>query len=204
MALVLHIHPQNPQMRHIKRVFEALRDGAVVVYPTDTIYGLGCSIYAKDAIERIYRVKQQDPSKPLSFVIPDLKEISTYAQVSKYAYRALRHHLPGPYTFILPASREVPKKLWSKRKTVGIRVPDNRTCLMIVQELGHPIVSTSVTDAEGNILNNPEDIEKHFGKLVDIIIDGGTLGVTPSSVIDLTEDTPVVVRQGAGDVSWFL
>lgn len=204
MALILHIHPQNPQQRHVTRVVEALKNGAVVVYPTDTVYGLGCSIYAKDAIERIHRIKRQDPSKPFSFVIPDLKEISTYAQVSKYAYRALRHHLPGPYTFILPASREVPKKLWSKRKTVGIRVPNNKTCLMIVQELGHPVVSTSVTDIEGNVLNNPEDIEKHLGKLVDIIVNGGRLGGTPSSVIDLTEDTPVVVREGSGDVSWFM
>jgi tRNA threonylcarbamoyl adenosine modification protein (Sua5/YciO/YrdC/YwlC family) len=203
MSLILHIHPKDPQRRHITKVVETLQNGGIVVYPTDTIYGLGCSIYAKAAIQRIYRIKRQDLTKPMSFVIADLKNINSYARVSKYAYRALRHHLPGPYTFLLPASREVPKKLWSKRKTVGIRVPDNKICRMIVQELGHPVVSTSVTDPNGNILNNPDDIQEYFGKVVDTIVDGGALGTVPSSIIDLTEDIPEIVREGAGDVSWF-
>jgi tRNA threonylcarbamoyl adenosine modification protein (Sua5/YciO/YrdC/YwlC family) len=203
MAAVLRINPQNPQLRLIRRVIETLNDGGVIVYPTDTVYGFGCSIYAKGALERIFAIKRQDLTKPLSFICSDLKNIATYAQVSTPVFRALKHHLPGPYTFILSAAREVPKKLWSKRKTVGIRVPNHRIPLLIVRELGHPIISTSITDGDGNYINNPDVIEEKYGKLVDLIIDGGAQTSGPSSVIDMTGDAPVIVREGSGDLSWF-
>jgi len=202
-ARVFRIHPDNPQLRLIRQAVEVLRNGGVIVYPTDTIYGIGCSIFEKEAIERIYRIKHLDPTKPLSFICYDLSDISTYARVSNYAYRAMKRHLPGPYTFILPAAREVPKRLWNKRRAVGIRVPDNEIARLLVRELGAPIVSTSITDEEGFIISDPETIVQRLGDKVDAILDAGPLVGDPSTVVDLTEDMPQVLREGAGDVSWF-
>ncbi len=202
MAEVLHVHPVNPQMRFIKKAVEIFRNGGIVIYPTDTVYGLGCDIFQKNAIERIYQIKPGLDDKPLSFICADLKDIATYAKVTTQVYRFLKYAFPGPYTFILPAAREVPKKLWSKRKAVGIRVPDNVIAQTLARELGHPIVSTSVTDENGEILNDEESIVKHYGKKVDLILYSGPLGMTPSTIIDFSGEEPEIVREGAGEIDF--
>jgi tRNA threonylcarbamoyl adenosine modification protein (Sua5/YciO/YrdC/YwlC family) len=202
MAEVLRIHSKNPQMRFINKAIEILRNGGVIIYPTDTVYGLGCDIFQKKAIERIYQIKPSLKDKPLSFICADLKDIAQYAKVSTQVYRFLRYAFPGPYTFILPAAREVPKKLWSKRKTVGIRVPDNLIAQILSKELGHPIVSTSVTDENGDILNDEESIVKYYGKLVDLILYSGPLSTLPSTIIDFSGEEPEIVRQGAGEIDF--
>ena len=199
---VLHIHPKNPQMRFINRAVEVLKEGGLIIYPTDTVYGLGCDIFQKKAIEKIYQIKPNLDNKPLSFICADLKDISKYAKVSTQVYRLLKYAFPGPYTFILPAAREVPKKLWSKRKTVGIRVPDNLIAQSLARELGHPIVSTSITNDNGEILNDEESIVKYYRKKVDLILYAGPLRLTPSTIIDFSTEEPEIVRVGAGDVSF--
>lgn len=204
--MFLKVHTENPQGRHITHAVEILRNDGIIIYPTDTVYGIGCSIYSKIAIEQIYQIKNQNPSKPFSFVCSDLSHISEYAVVSNPAYRVMKHLIPGPFTFILPASRlkQLPKSLISKRKTVGIRVPNNKIALAIVKELGHPILSASVTDDAGFVINNPEIIRQEFENRVDLIIDGGINISEPSTVLDFTEEPPVVVREGAGDVTELL
>lgn len=201
--MYLTVHPENPQGRHIARAVEILHEAGVIIYPTDTVYGIGCSVFNKNAIERIYRIKQQDRHKPFSFICSDLSHISEYAKVSNPAFRLMKHLIPGPYTFVLPASRlkQLPKSMISKRKTVGIRVPNNAICLAIVRELGHPILSASVTDEHGEVMNNPELIKDLFESKVDLILDGGVVLSEPSTVLDLTDEQPVIVREGAGDVS---
>lgn len=197
------LHPITPQKRFITKAAEALEAGELVIFPTDTYYGIGCSIYAKGALEKLWMVKNESRDKLFSFIVPDLKEISTYARVSDYAYRNMKKLLPGPYTFILPAAREVPKRLWSKRKTVGIRVPDHAIAIELARELGHPIVSTSTTNRKGEILSKPDEIEAVLGFAVDVMLSAGYVANKPSSVIDLSTDEPIIVRRGAGDVSIF-
>jgi tRNA threonylcarbamoyl adenosine modification protein (Sua5/YciO/YrdC/YwlC family) len=201
--MIVKIHPENPEPRFIRKAAEIMAAGGIVIYPTDTVYGLGCSVENKNAIERIYLIKRQRTDKPFSFVCSDLTHISEYARVSNLAFKTMKHLIPGPYTFILPAGRmkALPKILVSKRKSVGIRVPDSRVAIDLVKALGHPILSTSVTTDDGEILNDPSMIGDHFNNIVDMIIDGGILTSDPSTILDLTEDTPVVVRQGAGEVS---
>ena len=198
------LHPINPQIRYINKAVEVLKNGGVIIYPTDTVYGLGCDIYNKEALEKIFTIKNDSQNKLLSFVCADLKDISKYAKISDYAYRMMKHLLPGPYTFILPAAREVPKRLWSKRKTVGIRVPNNQIALTLVKELGNPIISTSTTKRLGEILSDPEEIKLIFGNQVDLMLSMGNSGTTPSSVIDLSDEQPEVIREGIGDVSLFV
>lgn len=197
------LHPISPQMRYIQKAVEILKKGGIIIYPTDTVYGIGCDIFNKDALERLFLIKNDINTKLLSFICGDLKDIANYAKVSDYAYRTMKRLLPGPYTFILPAAKEVPKKLWSKRKTVGIRVPDNAVILTVVAELGHPIISSSVTNRAGDIVSGPLEIRTIFSSQVDLMLSVGHLGNKPSSVIDLSDDTPQVVRVGAGDVSLF-
>jgi len=199
----ISIHPVNPEPRQIRKAGEILRSGGIVIYPTDTVYGLGCNIEDKNAIERIYLIKGQRLNKPFSFVCSDLTHISEYANVSNMAFKTMKRMIPGAYTFILPAARmqRLPKILISRRKTVGIRVPASPVTHAIIKELGHPILSTSVTIESGELLNDPDLIVEHFNNVVDMIIDAGVLRSEPSSVIDLTGDSPVVVRQGAGDTS---
>jgi len=200
--VLLSVHPVNPQGRHISRAVDVLRSGGVVIYPTDTIYGIGCSIFQAAAIERVYRIKRQDRKKPFSFICSDLAHISEYARVDNPAFRLMKGLIPGPYTFILPAGRmkQIPKSMISKRKTVGIRVPDNAVCQALVRELGHPVLSAGVTDAEGGVLNDPADIVGAYGNAVDLILDSGNGMLDPSTILDLTDDAPVVVREGKGDV----
>lgn len=198
------LHPDNPQLRYINKAVEILRNGGVIIYPTDTVYGIGCDIFNKDALERIFAIKNDNNSKLFSFICSDLKDISRYAKVSDYAYRMMKHLLPGPYTFILPAAKLVPKKLWSKRKTVGIRVPSHAVTLRLVMELGHPIISTSTTNRKGAILVDPFEIKNIFNPLVDLMLASGSISGQPSSVIDLSLDGPEIIREGAGDVSMFV
>ena len=198
--MLLTIHPDNPNPRHIKTVIECLMDGGVIIYPTDTIYGLGCDIFQPKAIERIARIKNVDPNKAqLSFVVYDLSDLSKYTKsISTPLYRMLKTHLPGPYTFILPASKEVPKLLHSKKNTIGLRVPNNLIARTIVQELGHPLLSASLPGDMVEEYTDPELMYENFHKLVDIVIDGGIGGMVPSTIVDCTQDTYEVIREGAG------
>jgi tRNA threonylcarbamoyl adenosine modification protein (Sua5/YciO/YrdC/YwlC family) len=198
--MFLPIHPQNPQQRNINTAVEVLKKGGVIIYPTDTIYGLGCDIFEQKAIQRICRIKNINPAKAqLSFVCYDLSDMSKYIKpIPTATYRLLRHHLPGPYTFILQASKEVPRVLKSKKDTVGLRIPDNLIALSIVKELGHPILSVSLPGERVEDYTDPELIYENFSKQVDLVIDGGIGGIQPSTIIDCTGDEPVVTRQGMG------
>ncbi|HLB00368.1 MAG TPA: L-threonylcarbamoyladenylate synthase [Bacteroidota bacterium] len=202
--MVLSVHPVNPQGRHIGRAVEILRAGGVVIYPTDTVYGIGCSIFQSAAIERVYRIKRRDRSKPFSFICSDLAHISEYARVDNPAFRLMKRLIPGPYTFILPAGRmkQIPKSMISRRKTVGIRVPDNTVCAALVTELGHPVLSAGVTDEGGAVINDPSEIADRYGKLVDLMLESGNGMLEVSTIIDLTEDAPVVIRKGKGDIGF--
>jgi tRNA threonylcarbamoyl adenosine modification protein (Sua5/YciO/YrdC/YwlC family) len=198
--MLIHIHPDNPQPRLIKQVADILNKGGIIIYPTDTIYGLGCDIFQHKAIERICRIKNVEPQKAqLSFVCYDLSDLSKYAkQLPTPVYRTLKQYLPGPYTFILEASREVPKILKTKKDTIGLRIPDNKIARCIVQELGHPILSASLPGEFVEEYTDPETIKENFNKQVDLIIDGGIGGTEPSTVIDFTSGQPEVIREGAG------
>jgi tRNA threonylcarbamoyl adenosine modification protein (Sua5/YciO/YrdC/YwlC family) len=202
--MILSVHLDTPEPRAIRRAAEVLSGGGIIIYPTDTVYGLGCSVADKNAVERIYLVKHQRADKPFSFVCSDLTHISEYAHLSNAAFKIMKRLIPGPYTFVLPAGRmkQLPRILLSRRKTVGIRVPDSPVAMALVKELGHPILSTSVTLDDAQPLNDPELIRDHFHNAVDLILDGGVLVSEPSTVLDLTSDDPVVLRKGAGDVSW--
>jgi tRNA threonylcarbamoyl adenosine modification protein (Sua5/YciO/YrdC/YwlC family) len=199
--MLLHIHPVDPQPRQIKTVVECLQSGGIIIYPTDTIYGLGCDIFQHKAIERIARIKNINPDKAnFSFVCYDLSHLSTYTKsISTSLYRVLKNHLPGPYTFILPSSKEVPKILKSKKNTVGIRVPDNIIARTIVKELGHPILSTTLPGQMVEEYTDPELMEANFNKLVDIVINGGIGGIIPSTIIDCTGNEPSLTRKGLGN-----
>ena len=199
---MIEINPQNPQQKLISKVVQILKSGGVVAYPTDTIYGIGCDIFNKRAMEKIYRIKGRDKKKPMSFVCSDLSHISQFAKVSNYAYRIMKRLLPGPYTFVLEASSAVPRIVSTKRKTVGIRIPDSEIALSIVRDLGNPIISTSANMSGENIISDPFQIEDLFGSQLDAVIDGGNLSGDPSTVIDLSGDAPEVLRMGAGDTSW--
>jgi tRNA threonylcarbamoyl adenosine modification protein (Sua5/YciO/YrdC/YwlC family) len=199
--MLLELHPDNPQPRNIRSIVKCLLDGGIIIYPTDTIYGLGCNIFNHKAIERICRIKQVEPSKAqLSFICYDLSDMSNYTRsISTPLYRLLKGHLPGPYTFILPASKQVPKILKSRKDTIGLRVPDNTIARAIIKELGHPILSASLPGELVEEYTDPAIIEENFKNLVDIVVDGGTGGTIPSTIVDCTSDEPVVIRKGLGD-----
>lgn len=194
------MNPEHPQPRKIRQVAEQLEDGAVIAYPTDTVYGFGCDLTNRKAIDRIYRLKNMSPKQLLSFVCPDLSEIARYAQVGDAAYRILRRILPGPYTVVLEATREVPKKLLQKRKTVGIRVPDCPITLDLVRTFGRPIISSSVVDGDGEPMQDAVDIRDRYSRQLDAILDGGFIMAEPSTVISLVDDEFEVIRQGKGSV----
>lgn len=196
--MIISINPQNPQLRLINRVSEILDRGGIIAYPTDTFYGIGCDLYNKKGIRQIYQLKNRPLKQPFSIICDGLKEISRYAKVSDYAYKTMKRLLPGPYTFILDGTKLVPKIMLTKRKTVGIRVPDNNICLEIVRALGRPIISTSAE------LDEPHAIKKAYSSNLEIVIDGGVMIPNPSSVISLIGDVPEVIREGKGDVSSFL
>jgi tRNA threonylcarbamoyl adenosine modification protein (Sua5/YciO/YrdC/YwlC family) len=199
-AIFYAMNAENPQPRKIRQVADQLEDGGVIAYPTDTVYGFGCDLTNRRAIERIYRLKNMSPKQLLSFVCPDLSEIARYARVGDTAYRILRRILPGPYTVVLEATREVPKKLLLQRKTVGIRVPDCPIALDLVRALGRPIISSSVVDGDGEPMEDPVDIRDRYSRQLDAILDGGFLMAEPSTVISLVEDQFEVIREGKGSV----
>jgi len=203
MAETLNIDPEHLRGRHIERAVEILRRGGVIIYPTDTIYGLGCDITCKEAVEKIRLIKGRDDKKPMSFVCADLANVSQYARVSNYAYRILKRYLPGPYTFVLPATRETPRMLQSKQKTVGLRVPDHPVPLAVIKELGNPIISTSANRSSEEVLTDPSQLEEVLGSQVDLILECGQLPILPSSVISLVGDKAEILRRGQGDLSYF-
>jgi len=194
--MLVSINPDNPQKRFIDRVVQKLEDGGVIIYPTDTFYGIGCDLFNKKAIQKIYQIKRRPLKKPFSFVCSDLKNISLYAQVSNFAYRIMKRALPGPYTFILEGTKLVPKLMLTNRRSVGIRVPENKICLGIVKGLGRPIVSTSVQLAEPSLIHDT------YSPLLDLVIDGGVISYEPSTVVSLIDDNLEVIRKGKGDVNF--
>ena len=194
--MLLAINADNPQKRLINKVVEVLDQGRLIIYPTDTFYGIGCDLFNKRSITRIYQLKKRPLTKPFSFVCADLKDISLYAKVSNNAYRIMKRSLPGPYTFILEGTRLVPKLMLASRRTVGIRVPNNKICSSIVKGLGRPIISTSVT------LADPSEIHDTYASFVGIVIDGGVISYEPSTVISLVDDNPEVIREGKGEIDF--
>jgi tRNA threonylcarbamoyl adenosine modification protein (Sua5/YciO/YrdC/YwlC family) len=202
--MILEVNAKHPEPRKIKQIVETLTSGGIIVYPTDTYYGIGCDLFNKAAIEKIYQLKRRSPSQPFSIICSDLKNISEYAQVTNYAYKTMKRLLPGPYTFILEGSRLVPKIMLTRRQTVGIRVPNHPLCLAIVEELGHPVINTSASNPETNeILSSPQEIKDKLGHALDLIIDGGSVAGKPSSVISLIDDTPEILREGLGEITIF-
>jgi tRNA threonylcarbamoyl adenosine modification protein (Sua5/YciO/YrdC/YwlC family) len=199
--MLLHLHPENPQPRNIRMITECLMDGGIIIYPTDTIYGLGCSIFQQKAIQRVCLIKNIDPKKAqLSFICNDLSDLSSYTKsLSTPLYRMLKTYLPGPYTFILPASKQVPKLLKSKKDTVGLRIPDNKIACHIIRELTHPVLSTSLPGEMVEEYTDPELIHEKFKNQVDMVVDGGIGGMIPSTIVDCTTEPPVLIRKGLGE-----
>ncbi len=198
--MLITVHPKDPQQRLINQIADCLRSGGVIIYPTDTVYGLGCDIFQPKAVERICRIKGIDPTKAnLSFICSDLSDLSKYARaISTPQYRLIKNHIPGPFTFILPASKEVPKILKSKKDTIGLRVPDHNITHAIAAALGNPILSSSLPGDMVEEYTDPELIHDKFHKLVDIVVDGGIGGLEYSTIVDMTDEEPEVIRQGAG------
>jgi len=203
--MIISIHSENPQQRLIKQVVDELKKGAIICYPTDTGYGVGCDLFHQKAVKQLYQLKKRPANKPFSILCSDLKDISQYAHVSNTAYRLLKRNLPGAYTFVLPGTKLVPKTMITKQKTVGIRVPENNICCEIVLALGNPLINTSITSDDDDLPQPAEayEIDQLLGNRVDIIVDGGPIYPNPSSIIDLTGETPEVLRIGKGDVTPF-
>lgn len=197
-APILEVDPIHPSPRHVERAVELLGRGGVIAYPTDTYYGLGCDLFSKKAIEKLYALKDRNRKKPLSFLVPDLSDVAKYALVSNFAYRTMKSLTPGPFTFILPATRQVPEMMQTKQKQVGIRVPDAPLARALAAGLGHPLVTTSATNREGEPLIDPKDIKELLGHGLDLILDGGVLPAEPSTVLSLIGDELEVLREGKG------
>ncbi len=201
-SMLLAINTQHPDPRKVRRAVEVLNDGGVIAYPTDTVYGLGCDLTNKHAIERLYAIKRMERAHPLAFVCPDLADIARYAIVDNQVYRVLRRFLPGPYTFVLAATREVPKLVQMRRKTVGIRVPACEATRALARELGRPIISSTAARPGEAPLVDPHEIDATFRGLA-LVLDAGAGGMIPTTVIDLTTSPPTIVREGAGSVEEF-
>lgn len=203
MAKLIEIHPQDPQPRRIAAIVETIRDGGLIAYPTDSSYAFGCHIGDKRAMDRIHRIRRTDRRHNFTLVCKDLSEISTYARVENWAYRMVRSMTPGPYTFILPATREVPKRLQNpKRRTIGIRVPDHPFVHAVLEALGEPIMSSTLSlPGDDRPLTDPVEIDERIGHQIDLIVDAGPAGIEPTSVIDLSSGEVEVLRVGRGDVS---
>lgn len=205
MSQFFYIHPENPQSRLINQAVEIIRKGGVIIYPTDSGYALGCGIGEKAAMERIVKIRQLPENHNFTLVCSDLSELSTYAMVDNQAYRLMKNNVPNPYTFILPATKDVPRRLQTKRKTIGIRVPDNAIALALIAALGEPLLSCSLMlPGEEITQSDPEGIRNILERQVDLIIHGGYLGVEPTTVIDLTNDSPEIIREGSGSLTPFI
>jgi tRNA threonylcarbamoyl adenosine modification protein (Sua5/YciO/YrdC/YwlC family) len=200
--MLLEINPKHPEPRKIRRAVDALQSGEVIAYPSDTVYGLGCDLFNKKAVDRLYQIKGMDRSQKLAFVCPSVGDVARYALIHDSAYRILKRYLPGPYTFLLQATREVPKIVMTPRKTVGVKIPDHPVVLALTRELGRPIISSTAARHGQDPNPDPREIDLEFSGLA-LVLDSGPGGIVPTSVIDLTGDRPVVVRAGAGDVSAF-
>ncbi|AGQ39414.1 TPA: threonylcarbamoyl-AMP synthase [Mannheimia haemolytica] len=204
MTQFFYIHPDNPQQRLINQAVEIIRNGGVIVYPTDSGYALGCAMGDKHAMDRIVAIRKLPENHNFTLVCSDLSELSIYALVNNQAYRLIKNNTPNPYTFILPATKELPRRLMTKRKTVGIRVPDNAIALALISALGEPILSCSLMLPETEMTeSDPDEIRDHLQNRVDLIIHGGYLGQQPTTVVDLTDDVPVIIREGSGDPTPF-
>lgn len=201
--MLLEINTEHPEPRKVRRAVEALLAGEVIGYPTDTVYGLGCDISSKKAIDRLYQIKPMDRAHPLAFICPDLSEIARYAAVDNQIYRVLRRFLPGPYCFILEATKEVPRILQTKRKTIGIRVPNHAVITAVVRELGRPVISTTAQRPGNDPHVDAHEIDDDF-KGLGLVIDSGAGGLVPTTVVDLTVSPPVIIREGAGPVDDFV
>ena len=202
--MLISINQDNPQPRHIRQIAEKIRNGAVICYPTDTVYGIGCDIFNQKAIKKIFQIKKRAKHKPFSFMCSSLKNVNDYGHVSNMAYRIMKKALPGPFTFVLSASKLVPKIMITKQKTVGIRVPDNNICLALIEELGNPILTTSaILDKEGAPLSEAYEFDELLGNMIDLVIDGGMVFPDPSTIVSFTGDEPEILRQGKGDASQF-
>ncbi len=206
MARLIEINPYNPQPRLIAQVVDLLKKGGVIAYPTDTMYGIGCDIFNQKAVKRVHRLKKRPRTKPFSFMCSCLKNISEYGHVSNTAYRLMKKNLPGPYTFVLPGTKLVPRIMRTGQKTVGIRVPDHPICLAMIEGLGNPVLNTSATDPDrpDHMILDGRDVAELFGPHLDLIIDGGEVYPDPSTVVSLLGDRPEILRQGRGDPSVFL
>lgn len=205
MVPLVKIHPDNPQARLINQAAALLRGGGVIVYPTDTAYGLGCTLSNRKGVDRIIQIRQLSANHRFSILCPDLAEIAHYARVDNATYRLLRRFLPGPYTFVLEATRDVPKNILPRRKTIGLRIPGHPICLALLQAVGEPLLSATVRlPQDETVLNDPEEIHKRLASQVDMVIDSGILLSEPSTVVDLTGDAPVILRSGAGDPNVFM
>jgi len=202
--MLISINPDNPQQRSIRQIADKLRSGAVICYPTDTVYGIGCDIFNQKAIKKIFQIKKRPIHKPFSFMCSSLKNVSDYGHVSNMAYRIMRKALPGPFTFVLQATKIVPKIMITKQKTVGIRVPRNNICLALIEALGNPILTTSaILDDEGGPLSEAYEFDELLGNMVDLVIDGGMVYPDPSTIVDFSGDEPEILRLGQGDISQF-
>ena len=202
--MLISINPDNPQPRSIRQIADRLRSGAVICYPTDTVYGIGCDIFNQKAIKKIFQIKKRPLHKPFSFMCSSLKNVSNYGHVSNVAYRIMKKVLPGPFTFVLPAAKIVPRIMITKQKTVGIRVPDNNICLNLIEALGNPILTTSaILDKEGIPFSEAYQFEDLLGNMVDLVIDGGMVYPDPSTIVAFIGDEPEVLRHGKGDISQF-
>lgn len=204
MSQFFYIHPDNPQARLINQAVEIIKNGGVIIYPTDSGYALGCAIGEKHAMDRIVAIRKLPENHNFTLVCSDLSELSTYALVTNQSYRLIKNNTPNPYTFILPATKDVPRRLMTKRKTIGIRVPDNAIALALIAALGEPILSCSLMLPDTEITeSDPDEIREHLEHRVDFIIHGGYLGQEPTTVIDLTEESPRIIREGSGDITPF-
>ena len=201
--MLLSINPKNPQPRLVQQVVELLENDGVIIYPTDTVYGLGCSIYSKKAMKRLHLIKKMDPKKPLTLICSNQTQIQEYTQgIETPIFKLLRKHLPGPYTFVFRASKIVPKMMLTPRSTVGFRWPDHPITLAIVEMLGHPILSSSLRISEDQLYDDPQEINDHFKKRVDAVVDGGSIFAEHSTIIDFSQGDPILLRQGKGNSSW--
>ena len=200
--MLIHVNSENPQPRLIHKIVDCLKQGGLIAYPTDTTYGIGCDIFNRRGIKNIYQLKQRDPRKPFSFICTDLSDVANYAHVSNFAFKIMKRHLPGAYTFVMEATKVVPDVLTTRQKTVGIRIPDDPIALAIVRDLGHPLVTTSANLSGDSPLHDPKDIETFMGHMLDMVVDGGIRLGEPSTIISLIDDQAEVLRQGSGDTSW--
>jgi tRNA threonylcarbamoyl adenosine modification protein (Sua5/YciO/YrdC/YwlC family) len=199
-ADIRKIFLDHPQLRLIKHAVDVLSKGGVIVYPTDTIYGLGVDLFNKRSLERVFKIKKTSNHKLLSFICPDLKDIADWAVVPDYAYKIMRRVTPGPYTFVLPASRQVPKKMLQKRKTVGVRIPNSIVAIALATELGRPLLSTSVPQGTDGYYTDPEEIFRQYRSEVDLILDAGISFNQPSTIVDFTSYEPQILREGSGPI----